>query len=106
MRFLVLSRKEIVQLEPDYEDYDKRTYEDVNKSMKRKLTKNKRQLVRNLKKQSIVISQERRKKEEFVSFLKEEDRKFRNQFLENAILEGKRIGTSQNKSRHKIRNRK
>lgn len=106
MRFLVLKQKEVSQLSPDYEDYEKRTYEDINKSMKRKLNKNRRQIVRNIKKQSIIITQERKKKEEYVSYLKEEDRKFRNQFLENAILEGKRISTTQNKSRHKIRNRK
>ena len=104
--FLVIKTQEIKSLEPDWESFNVRDEETINKSMTKKLQRNKRQLTRNLKKQSIIITQERNEKLKYIGKLRAEDDKFRNQFLEQAAVEAKQIATTNVKKRHKLRNNK
>ena len=104
--FLVIKTQEIKSLEPDWESFNVRDEETINKSMTKKLQRNKRQLTRNLKKQSIIITQERNEKLKYIGKLRAEDDKFRNQFLEQAAVEAKQIATTNVKKRHNLRNNK
>ena len=102
--FLDITKKGIEQLNPDWETFEDKTDDMVVKSMKKKLRNSRRQLTRNLKKQSVVINQERNVKLKNIEFKRKEDLKFTNQFIEQTNIESKKLATENMKKRHKLRN--
>lgn len=104
--FMVIKPKELATLEPDWETLEERDEATINKSMERKLKRSRRQLTRNLKKEAIVIGQERRNRDKKVEIKRKEDIKFTNQFIEQTTLEHKKLMTSTVKKRHKLKKNK
>jgi len=106
INFLVLKPKAISSLEPEYEfgpiDYTKRK-EKVNKAIESKIKKTKKQAIRNLKKESRILDQERQKVLKKIDFKRKEDQKFANQFIEQQNIEHKKLMTSNSKKRFKLR---
>jgi len=109
INFLVLKPKAIPSLEPEYEfgpiDFVKRK-EKVNKAIEGKIKKTKKQAIRNLKKESRILDQERQKVLKKMQHKRKEDQKFSNQFIEQQNQECKKMMTSNPKKRFKLRNGK
>lgn len=106
INFLVLKPKAIPSLEPEYDfgpiDYAKRK-EKVNKAIETKIKKTKKQAIRNLKKESRILDQERQKVLKRLEHKRKEDQKFANQFIEQQNQEAKKMMTSNAKKRFKLR---
>lgn len=109
INFLVLKPKAIPSLEPEYDfgpiDWEKRK-EKINKAIEGKVKKTKKQAIRNLKKESKILDQERQKVLRKLQHKRKEDQKFANQFIEQQNQEYKKMSTTNAKKRFKLRNGK
>jgi len=109
INFLLLKPKAIPSLEPEYEfgpvDFVKRK-EKVNKAIEIKVKKTKKQAIRNLKKESRILDQERQKVLKKFAYKRKEDQKSANQFIEQQNQEAKKMDTTNPKKRFKLRNGK
>lgn len=97
---------ELPSLEPDWEKFLIRDTETINKSMKNKLQKSHRQLIRSFKKQSKILDEERVARNNTVRQKRKDNLKAANQFTEETNLEYKKLVTAQAKRRHKIKHKK
>jgi hypothetical protein len=111
--FMIIKRKPLVSLEPEYDksflgslgDY-KPNDEKMMKIMKKKIKSTKKQAVRNLKKEAKVIDVARQKKNYTIYAKRKEELKISNQFYEQQKIEDKKLMTSQSKKRFKIKNKR
>jgi len=106
INFLILKSKEIPSLEPEYDfgpvSFDQRK-EKINNAIEKKIKKTKKQAIRNLKKESRILDQERQKVLKKIDAKRKEDLKFSNQFIEQQNQEYKKMMTSNAKKRFKLR---
>ena len=106
INFLILKKKSIPSLEPEYDFgwIDEKTHrERINKAIEGKIKRTKKQAIRNLKKESRVLDQERQKVYKRVQDKRKEDQKFANQFTEQTNLEAKKLATTNAKKRYKLK---
>jgi hypothetical protein len=103
INFLTIKRKPIPSLEPEIEtNKDK----DMPKILEKKLRKTKKQAIRNLKKEAIVIDVQRQKTLHRQYDKRKEEQKISNQFIEQSKVEYKKLITSQDKKRYKLKSKR
>lgn len=106
INFLLLKAKAIPSLEPEFDfgpiDFKTRK-EKIQKAISVKIKKTKKQAIRNLKKESKILDQERQKVMKKLEHKRQEDLKFANQFAEQSNLEYKKMVTSNPKKRYKLK---
>jgi hypothetical protein len=105
INFLILKKKAIPSLEPEYDFgwIDEKIHrERINKAIEGKIKRTKKQAIRNLKKESRVLDQERQKVYKKIQNKRKEDQKLANQFTEETNLEAKKLATSNAKKRYKL----
>ena len=116
MNYLVIKRKPIPCLEPDYDlsflgDYPEYVNkEEKNKKMsnilKHKTKNTEKQAIRKLKKEARVIDVERQKVIDNINRKRKEDIKFVNQYLEQQNIEYKKMISSNERKRFKFKKKK
>ena len=116
MNYLVIKRKPIPCLEPDYDlsflgDYPEYVNkEEKNKKMsnilKHKTKNTEKQAIRKLKKEARVIDVERQKVIDNINRKRKEDIKFVNQYLEQQNIEYKKMMSSNERKRFKFKKKK
>ena len=116
MNYLVIKKKEIPCLEPDYDlsflgDYPEYVNpEEKNKKMsyilKHKTRNTEKQAIRKLKKEARVIDVERQKVIDNINKKRKEDIKFVNQYLEQQNIEYKKMMSSNERKRFKFKKKK
>ena len=116
MNYLVIKKKEIPCLEPDYDlsflgDYPEYVnHEEKNKKMsyilKHKTRNTEKQAIRKLKKEARVIDIERQKVIDNINKKRKEDIKFVNQYLEQQNIEYKKMMSSNERKRFKFKKKK
>jgi hypothetical protein len=103
INFLTIKRKAIQELDPEIEGEKK----EMTKILEGKLKKTKKQAIRNLKKEARVIDSERQHVLKRMDHKRKEEIKTSNQFIEQTNIEHKKLMTSQDKKRFKMKhNRK
>lgn len=103
INFLTIKRKPIQELEPEIEG-EKRN---MTKILETKLKKTKKEAIRNLKKEARVIDSQRQQVLFKQHHKRKEEQKSSNQFIEQTNIEYKKLMTSQDKKRFKLKhNRK
>jgi hypothetical protein len=106
-----LKKKEIQSLDPEIESsFLGRSFirteaenQKVNRAIQKKIKSTKRQAIRNLKKEALVIDVQRQKKVKLIDDKRKEDQKLSNQFIEQQNVEYKKMVTSQGKKRFKLK---
>ena len=116
MNYLVIKKKPIPCLEPDYDlsflgDYPEYVNkEEQNKKMnyilKHKTRNTEKQAIRKLKKEARVIDVERQKVIDNINKKRKEDIKFVNQYLEQQNIEYKKMMSSNERKRFKFKKKK
>ena len=116
MNYLVIKKKAIPCLEPDYDlsflgDYPEYVnHEEKNKKMsyilKHKTRNTEKQAIRKLKKEARVIDVERQKVIDNINKKRKEDIKFVNQYLEQQNIEYKKMMSSNERKRFKFKKKK
>ena len=116
MNYLVIKKKAIPCLEPDYDlsflgDYPEYVNpEEKNKKMsyilKHKTRNTEKQAIRKLKKEARVIDVERQKVIDNINKKRKEDIKFVNQYLEQQNIEYKKMMSSNERKRFKFKKKK
>ena len=116
MNYLVIKKKPIPSLEPDYDlsflgDYPEYVNrEEKNKKMghilKHKTRNTEKQAIRKLKKEARVIDVERQKVIDNINKKRKEDIKFANQYLEQQNIEYKKMMSSNERKRFKFKKKK
>jgi hypothetical protein len=111
INFLKLKKKEIQSLDPEIESsFLGRSFirteaenQKVSRAIQKKIKSTKRQAIRNLKKEALVIDVQRQKKVKLIDDKRKEDQKLSNQFIEQQNVEYKKMVTSQGKKRFKLK---
>jgi hypothetical protein len=111
INFLKLKKKEIPSLDPEIESsFLGRSFirteaenQKVNRAIQKKVKSTKKQAIRNLKKEAMVIDVQRQKKLRLVDDKRKEDQRLSNQFIEQQNIEYKKMVTSQGKKRFKLK---
>ena len=116
MNYLIIKKKPIPSLEPDYDlsflgDYPEYVNkEEKNKKMnyilKHKTKNTEKQAIRKLKKEARVIDVERQKVIDNINKKRKEDIKFVNQYLEQQNIEYKKMMSSNERKRFKFKKKK
>ena len=116
MNYLIIKKKPIPSLEPDYDlsflgDYPEYVNkEEKNKKMnyilKHKTRNTEKQAIRKLKKEARVIDVERQKVIDNINKKRKEDIKFVNQYLEQQNIEYKKMMSSNERKRFKFKKKK
>jgi hypothetical protein len=100
INFLTIKRKPIQSLEPDLEENKPKN---MTRIIEKKLNKTKRQAIRNLKKEAVVVDSQKQITLQKLSEKRKEELKHSNQFIEQSKVEYKKLITSQDKKRFKLK---
>jgi hypothetical protein len=100
INFLTIKRRPIQSLEPELDDGKPKN---MTRIIEKKLKKTKRQAIRNLKKEAIVLDSQRQVTLQKLSTKRKEEQKLSNQFVEQSKVDYKKLITSQDKKRFKLK---